>query len=129
MPETYQLDPDAIPIPVESFDEFEESITFFTATNDRKAWHYVPGDSIDEEHLLIYFGFADDGPLGQSHNSFVRVYLADGAEYEIGSEEAEEAEELTDLRGNPLLPGPQETALWEADVDALVLRGELPPME
>ena len=63
MPDTYNLDPEAIPFPVESFDEFEESITFFTATNRRQAWHYVPGDSIDEEHLLIYFGYCDQGPL------------------------------------------------------------------
>lgn len=129
MPETYNLDPDAIPIPVEAFDEFEESITFFKATNGRQAWHYVPGDSIDEEHYLIYFGFADDGPLGQPENSFVRVYLADGPEYEIGSNEAEEAEELTDIWGTPLNPGPQESALWGSDVDALVLHGELPPMD
>ena len=128
MPDTYNLDPDAIPVAVEAFEEFEEEITLFT-TDGRAAWHYVPGDSIDEEHLLIYFGFADDGPLGQFHNSFVRVYLADGSDYEIDSEEFEEAEELTDLRGNSLNPGSQESALWEADVDALVLRGELPPME
>lgn len=131
MPETYNLDPDAIPVAsIEEFDEFRDSITLFTATNKRKAWHYVPDEVFnDYSNYFIYFGFADDGPLGQQHNSFVRIYEADGPEYEIGSQEADEAEELADLRGNPLNPGPQETALWQKDVDALVLRGELPPTD
>ncbi len=36
--------------------------SLFGATTDGgKAWHYVPADPIDEQHYLIYFGFADDG--------------------------------------------------------------------
>jgi hypothetical protein len=131
MPVTYKLDPDSIPVAsIEEFDEFRDSITLFTTPEGRQAWHYVPDEVFnDYTNYFFYFGFADDGPLGQPHNSFVRIYEADGPEYEIGSQEAEEAEGLSDLRGNPLNPGPQETALWETDVDALVLRGELPPMD
>lgn len=90
---TYQLDPDAIPVAsIEEFDDFKDSITLFNATNGRKAWHYIPdGVFNDYSNHFIYFGFADDGPLGQVHNSFVRVYEADGPEYEIRSQATEEA--------------------------------------
>lgn len=123
MPETYQLDPDAIPVAsIEEFDDFKDAITLFTTPKGRQAWHYVPDEVFnDYTNYFIYFGFADDGPLGQPHNSFVRVYLADGPDGPID-------EEATDIWGDLILAGPRETAIWERDSEALV-RGELPPMD
>lgn len=69
-------DPDAIAIGVEPWNEIEPHIERYIDEYGQERWYYIPGTEINSDgQYAIYTGWYDDGdPIGQAHNSYVRVY-------------------------------------------------------
>lgn len=76
--EMFALDDSAedIALGVELWSEIEPFIERYIDEYGQKHWHYLPGQQIngDGQHAIYTGWYNDENPVGQPHNSFVRVY-------------------------------------------------------